>query len=219
MKKIILFVIVALVFSSCVKSLEEEGISLCTTVRGCVVDRTSFDPIANITVQITNGAIVYAQTITRADGSWSLTIETDKIDQDYYLFLCESAEYNSLKGKLKGFGKTEFDYTNILMTSKYAELPTFSYGGQNYRISSDMGVMDWNKALSTCASLSERGHTDWYLPTIEEAIFMYRKLNNSSSYWSSTEYSATSAYYVHNFNQSYSTKTSKISVRCVRREN
>ena len=217
---------IAIISSSCVKSLEDEGINVYTTFKGCVVDGTSFDPISNITVQITNGPIVYAQTTTDATGHWSLGVEINEITQDFYLYLCESAEYNSLKGHLRGFGRSEYDYKNILMTSKYAKLQTFTFGGNKYVISSDMGKMTWDRALSICGSLSESGYTNWYLPDIEEAQAMFQALHKGFAegyrYWSSTESEThgSSAYYVYNYytNSSYTSKSSSMSVRCVRRE-
>lgn len=220
MKKIILLAIIAIIFTSCVKSLEEEGITFSTRLKGRLIDKSSFEPIPNIVIQVTNGSLVYTQTETDYEGVWSLDINVEDIDTDYYLLLCESSEYASLKGQLRGFGQAEYDYTDIMLSSKYSDLLKFSFGGVHYSISSNLGDMPWDNAMNSCNTLSEHGYSDWFLPNKEQLKAMclsdYSLFNKD--YWSSTEYNTASAYYVRDGNINYGSKSTSNYVRCIRKD-
>ena len=80
-------------------------------------------------------------------------------------------------------------------------------------------------AARLCYDLILNGYSDWYLPSRSELSLMYTNLKSaglggfsSIDYWSSTEYSATSAYY-QSFSTgtaSYATKSTTKYVRAVR---
>lgn len=82
-------------------------------------------------------------------------------------------------------------------------------------------------ASRVCEDLNEAGHTDWYLPALNELNVLYTSrsviLNFStggSSYWSSTEFANSYAYsqrFSDGAQNSFSLKHDPLIVRCVRR--
>ena len=61
------------------------------------------------------------------------------------------------------------------------------------------------------------GFADWFLPSRDELSLMYTELELSGSYWSSSETSATSAYWVDNSGALSGNKTGTLKVRAARR--
>ena len=58
--------------------------------------------------------------------------------------------------------------------------------------------LNFTDAKEYCSTLELNGYTDWYLPSKDELNFAYknaRDLMKGDWYWSSTEYSATLAWY------------------------
>ena len=58
----------------------------------------------------------------------------------------------------------------------------------------DLGLMDWNSAITACDELILNGYSDWHLPSKEELNALYVNLKQlgvggfaSGNYWSSTE--------------------------------
>lgn len=110
--------------------------------------------------------------------------------------------------------------------AEYLKLPTFDFAGYLYHVYPDMGEMTWSQAMSACNGLSYGGYDDWYLPNNEELNAMYQKRSSiggfsATCYWSSTEYSSSSAWYQRfdvGYSSSYCTKSIYHRVRCVRRE-
>ena len=95
------------------------------------------------------------------------------------------------------------------------------------------GLMTSSPAANYVNGLTDGGFTDWYLPSIDELSILWHNrfhvnnalnaggftlLSNTASYWSSTEYYATFAFYFNFLNGSaYGvSKTSTYSVRAVR---
>lgn len=117
MKKIIIFALIAAICSSCLRTLEEEGVYDTITYTGRLVDKTTLQPISGVAVQITNGKNVQSSMVTSNDGKFSLQVELVDINSDYYLQLSGNIHYPLKKGKLVGFGKQYYDYTDILLES------------------------------------------------------------------------------------------------------
>lgn len=74
----------------------------------------------------------------------------------------------------------------------YNDLPTFTYGGQTYRVAPPATTtMNWSTANSYCNNLTLYGYSDWRLPTGAElsAAIMNNLSDNSfnSWLWSSTQ--------------------------------
>lgn len=110
----------------------------------------------------------------------------------------------------------------------YNDLPTFTYGGQTYRIApAASDNMTWSDANSYCNNLTLYGYSDWRLPSRDELYAMREVLNVNSTWWSSTSYNSSEYYYLiyrsgsgywddsHNYNNS----SIRYSVRPIRVEN
>lgn len=55
----------------------------------------------------------------------------------------------------------------------------FYYGGYNYQVHPDLGLMSWDSANVACRNLVAEGHDDWFLPTMGEM----QAARNSGLYW------------------------------------
>ena len=121
-------------------------------------------------------------------------------------------------------------YGEVLKTNQeyfsYLKLPTFSFGGNLYRVYPDIGKMKWQQAMDACDALTYGGFTDWYLPSNVELYAMYEQKSSivgfsDTDYWSSTESSSSYAWYQSFYNgyQGSMGKGGTIGVRCVRKEN
>jgi len=84
---------------------------------------------------------------------------------------------------------------------------------------------NWNGANSLCSTLDRHGHTDWYLPSKSELGLIEE--NDSAigdvvagSYWSSTEYNASAAWFLTAVSgePNWSSKAQGRGVRCVRKD-
>ena len=51
---------------------------------------------------------------------------------------------------------------------EYAELDVFTFQGVTYKLSKDLGEMEWSNAKSACENLVLYGFSDWFLPSDEE---------------------------------------------------
>ena len=89
------------------------------------------------------------------------------------------------------------------------------------------GKHKWVEAKGACDNSTAYGYNDWYLPTIEELVFLYNNrivLNmNGTWYWSSTpkRHGSTSAMFEKNFEdgKTYDTgSNAKRQVRCIRKK-
>lgn len=81
------------------------------------------------------------------------------------------------------------------------------------------GCADSNCAARICDNLILNGYGDWYLPSLNEAMKMWNVLYLTESginYWTSSEYDATSAYYVVNNTGNIINKNSNIYIRAIR---
>ena len=118
MKKIILFALIAITCVSCLNTLEDEGVYATITYKGRLLDKSSLQPISGMVVQITNGTTVQSQMTTAEDGKFQLEVVLADITSDYYLQLSGRVHYSLKKGQLVGFGKSEYNYADILLESR-----------------------------------------------------------------------------------------------------
>ena len=72
------FAILALLFTSCIKDLEQEGIYTKSTVVGRVVERTSQQPVAGLTVQLICGDATLSKVATERDGRFALPLTAER---------------------------------------------------------------------------------------------------------------------------------------------
>ncbi len=127
MKKIILFALIAITCVSCLNTLEDEGVYATITYKGRLVDKSSLQPISGMVVQITDGTTVQSQATTTEDGRFQLEVVLTDITDDYYILLSGHAHYPLKKGQLVGFGKSEYDFADILLESR--DVITTIYAG------------------------------------------------------------------------------------------
>lgn len=127
MKKIILFALIAITCVSCLNTLEDEGVYATITYKGRLLDKSSLQPISGMVVQITNGTTVQSQMTTAEDGKFQLEVVLADITSDYYLQLSGRAHYSLKKGQLVGFGKSEYNYADILLENR--DVITTIYAG------------------------------------------------------------------------------------------
>lgn len=71
----------------------------------------------------------------------------------------------------------------------YNDLPTFTYGGQTYRVAPAASTtMTWSNANSYCNNLTLYGYSDWRLPTQPELSAMFNSLTGMSGpQWASDQ--------------------------------
>lgn len=186
-------------FISCVKALEDKGLSDCTEYTGIVVDMRTYAPIIGARVQITNGNNIYKSSITNSQGRFKIQgINFNDLDTNFYLWIDGSfVNLPSRREELKGVTQKEYDYSTIMLGDEtYLRLPSFYYNGQTYKVHPDPGgSYTWDVAKSYCNELSTYGFSDWRLPTINELQFLYDNRHDiggfkSEDYWSSSSYSS-----------------------------
>lgn len=105
-----LLVTISTFFVACNKDELGDG---SITYKGRVVSQTGSQPMADVTVRITNGTVVRASMVTQADGIFRLSVALKEIDGTYYLELTDKNGL-SKKEQLRAFGVTEYDYGDIL---------------------------------------------------------------------------------------------------------
>ncbi|MCR4811306.1 MAG: DUF1566 domain-containing protein [Bacteroidales bacterium] len=120
MKKYITALLFISVFAtiSCVKNLEEEGISSTTECIGTVVEKSTNEVLPNIKVKVTDGDHIYAFTSTGPDGAFSLKVNFDEVDESYYLLLDGSPSLPVKQEPLLGIGYKIYDYKILALYDK-----------------------------------------------------------------------------------------------------
>ena len=115
----IIFLFIVL-FVSCVKTLEEEGIYSTTDYIGTVVEKSTMQPIKGVKVQVTDGTHVHASTITNELGAFELKgINFEEVNKSYYLWLDgTSLDLPCAQEQLKGLGRKTFDYKTLILYDK-----------------------------------------------------------------------------------------------------
>jgi len=150
-------------------------------------------------------------TIVKAAGNGTVPI-TPTYDGWRYL---EAAPYDQSAG-------TEWGCYGVLISG--ADGTAVGTGEQN-TIDIETGCTTFDTAADVCANLSLGGYSDWFLPSKDELNLMYENLKvfgvggfAYDGYWSSSEYSASLAWFqdFYNGNQSYNNKIITYRVRAVR---
>ena len=193
-KSIIMMTAIIVMFTGCVKTLENEGIDETgvTILKGRVVEGTNHSPLSNIMVLVTNGSQTHNKATTTAEGLFELEVDYSKIDRTYYLLLDGGSDEIRKKEELRGMVTGEYDYHDMVLYS----LPSFQYGGHTYQVAPDPGnEMTWYHANDYCNALTYYNLSGWRLPTIEELSQMFMERNSIGGfsgawYWSSSESSS-----------------------------
>lgn len=185
MKKIVLFLMIALMLSSCLKSLEKEGVFDTITYTGTLLDSVSMQPIAGVNIQITDEKRVLSQINTDENGYFYLDISVDKVTSEDYIKIGGSIVgkyfYPSKKGKLVGFGLQEYDFSNIFLGRKeMLSKPSVEMISEGtFRLS---GAIYGNVV---CEEVGFVYNDHFYYPTIEDSEYV-RVENNSSTTFEAT---------------------------------
>lgn len=115
---VVLLAIIAIAITSCVKTLEEEGISSTTECIGTVVEKSTNTVLPNIKVKVTDGDHIYAFTTTGPDGAFSLNVDFNEVDETYYLLLDGSPSLPVKQEPLLGIGYKIYDYKILALYDK-----------------------------------------------------------------------------------------------------
>ena len=101
---------------------------------------------------------------------------------------------------------TSIGYSQTTPTIKHGGIVVYENNGHGLvAATKDLGAMDWDYAKKSCYELTLNGYDDWYLPTQDDLIALYKNLQEkgvggfkTNFYWSSAEESDNSAW-VKNF--------------------
>lgn len=110
-KNLIILLLVPILLSGCLRSLEKEGITNETIYKGRVVDKDS-KPLSGIMVRITNGNLIYNSMVTDKDGMFQIVVDINKIDNRYFIQVGEEGSLVK-RSSLKGFGQDVYDFGDI----------------------------------------------------------------------------------------------------------
>lgn len=156
--------LLSLVATSCVKSLEDEGVFTVTTYTGTVVEKSSHQPIEGVDVSVTDGINVYAKTRTGSDGSFKLEdVDVELFPRESFLLLDGSVVgLPSKKGKLLGYGYRNYDYGGIALYDKTSTemLPIVRLTNVGYVSSGNAecrGVATLPEELTGVVDITDRG--------------------------------------------------------------
>lgn len=114
---ILIFTVLAVVFTSCVKDLDKEGISSTTLYKGRVIEKSENAPIQGVMVSVSDGIHVHASAVTDEDGRFEMEVSFDELNENYNLHL-DCQNYPSMTEDLKGMGQEVYDYRDIVFYDK-----------------------------------------------------------------------------------------------------
>lgn len=114
---ILIFMALAVIFNSCVKNLDKEGISSTTLYKGRVIEKSENAPIQGVMVSVSDGTHVHASAVTDEDGRFEMEVSFDELNENYNLHL-DCQNYPSMTEDLKGMGQEVYDYRDIVFYDK-----------------------------------------------------------------------------------------------------
>ena len=91
----IALMVLTLGFQSCVKDLVEEGIYVTTRYYGVIQDMNTLQPLAGMKVVSTNGDNVKETVFTDDDGSFSINMTVQQLNEGYFLSIQPDSLYQS----------------------------------------------------------------------------------------------------------------------------
>lgn len=107
----LLWILIPLMLTSCIKELEQEGIYTEGTVIGRVVERTSQQPVGGMTVQLVSGDATLSATTTSNDGTFNLSITAEQQADGCRVVVSADSLYIGCSADVPagGFGRKEYD--------------------------------------------------------------------------------------------------------------
>ena len=85
----------SILLTSCIKDLEKEGIYDETRFFGVVLDERTHQPLADAMVVVTNGSVDADIVHPKADGSFEVMVDVNKIANDYFILIETDSLYQS----------------------------------------------------------------------------------------------------------------------------
>ena len=127
-KRIAILAGVAILLSSCIKPLTDEGIFDQMTARGLVVERTSQQPVDGIHVRLVHAGQTIATTITSATGTFELPLECDMLNSGMSVEVFADSLYDGTSMELarRGYGRQYYEVGTLYVDGP--ELPTVTTG-------------------------------------------------------------------------------------------
>lgn len=122
----VFFLLSCLLATSCLKTLEDEGVNDRIIVKGRVVEGGSGAAAAGVKIEVTNGNRQGEETVSSGDGSFSLTVNYDQLNEGYYLLLSADSLYQSTIYPLSGIGCGLKEYDLQIININGPELPRVS---------------------------------------------------------------------------------------------
>ncbi len=126
---------------------------------------------------------------TKENGATIIIGEKNTL-HDYYVVIDTlkwHTSYNVCAYVENSEGIVYSDVHNILMEEpEYQQLQTIKYNGYTYVIYTDFSEMTYDQASSACTNLIFGGYSDWYLPSVDELLFIAEhQLLGPGTWWSS----------------------------------
>lgn len=102
---------ISILFSSCIKTLEEEGIYESTRCHGVVLDERTHQPVQGLRVVCADGWNFSNIVYTAADGSFEIDVTLDQLTKDYVVRVESDSLYESFECSLSDvpLGAKEYD--------------------------------------------------------------------------------------------------------------
>ncbi len=110
-KSLLLLLILPLLLTGCLYSLEKEGITNTTIYKGRIIDKDN-KPLNGIMVRVTNGTLIHNSSTSNVEGIFEVAVDITKIDSKYYIQLGDTSSFHK-RSSLKGFGLDVYDYGDI----------------------------------------------------------------------------------------------------------
>ena len=97
----VLFLLLSpILFSSCIKNLDQEGVYLTTRCHGVLIDEATLQPIEGLKVVTTDGLIIGDTVRSAADGSFDIDIRVEQLNKGYYISIQPDSLYEAFDIKL-----------------------------------------------------------------------------------------------------------------------
>lgn len=122
--KRLLWILIPIMLSSCIKNLEQEGIHDKITAKGKVLEEASQQAVEGLHVRLVLDGQALQTTITSADGSFALSVEYEQLNRECKVEVFADSLYEGASVALenRGFGQEYYDLGTLYV--KGPELPT-----------------------------------------------------------------------------------------------